>query len=140
MVIGHDGDYDSDHGAQECGNQPPDTPFHSPPARLHRLLVLGGAPPRRGACSGGAEHGQGAVDLGETSGIGLVYGDTEAGEQNVIVCSRHHVADALRLAAAMTEKNALAGLEHGGAKAVVALPTAARPARSARPCSTTSAT
>jgi glutamate dehydrogenase/leucine dehydrogenase len=38
------------------------------------------------------------------------------------------IADALRLAAAMTEKNALAGLEHGGAKAVVALPTAARPA------------
>ncbi|MGP3974025.1 Glu/Leu/Phe/Val dehydrogenase dimerization domain-containing protein [Streptomyces sp. 8N114] len=36
-------------------------------------------------------------------------------------------ADALRLAAAMTEKNALAGLPHGGAKAVVALPTAARP-------------
>lgn len=37
------------------------------------------------------------------------------------------VADALRLAAAMTEKNALAGLDHGGAKAVVALPTATRP-------------
>ncbi|MFB7178830.1 Glu/Leu/Phe/Val dehydrogenase dimerization domain-containing protein [Streptomyces sp. NPDC056257] len=38
------------------------------------------------------------------------------------------VTDALRLAAAMTEKNALAGLDHGGAKAVVALPTATRPA------------
>lgn len=37
------------------------------------------------------------------------------------------VADALRLAAAMTDKNALAGLDHGGAKAVAALPTAARP-------------
>ncbi|MFJ9150408.1 Glu/Leu/Phe/Val dehydrogenase dimerization domain-containing protein [Streptomyces sp. NPDC102270] len=37
------------------------------------------------------------------------------------------IEDALRLAAAMTEKNALAGLDHGGAKAVVALPTAARP-------------
>jgi len=37
------------------------------------------------------------------------------------------IADALRLAAAMTEKNALAGLDHGGAKAVVALPTATRP-------------
>ncbi|MFD3374005.1 MULTISPECIES: Glu/Leu/Phe/Val dehydrogenase dimerization domain-containing protein [unclassified Streptomyces] len=37
------------------------------------------------------------------------------------------LTDALRLAAAMTEKNALAGLEHGGAKTVVALPTAARP-------------
>ncbi|MFI7061640.1 Glu/Leu/Phe/Val dehydrogenase dimerization domain-containing protein [Kribbella sp. NPDC050124] len=37
------------------------------------------------------------------------------------------IADALRLSAAMTEKNALAGLEHGGGKAVVALPTAARP-------------
>ncbi|MET7718844.1 Glu/Leu/Phe/Val dehydrogenase dimerization domain-containing protein [Streptomyces sp. NPDC005407] len=42
------------------------------------------------------------------------------------------IADALRLAAAMTEKNALAGLEHGGAKAVVALPTAARPASAER--------
>ncbi|MFE9636183.1 Glu/Leu/Phe/Val dehydrogenase dimerization domain-containing protein [Streptomyces sp. NPDC006463] len=37
------------------------------------------------------------------------------------------ISDALRLAAAMTAKNALAGLEHGGAKAVVALPTATRP-------------
>ncbi|MEV7523558.1 Glu/Leu/Phe/Val dehydrogenase dimerization domain-containing protein [Streptomyces sp. NPDC091371] len=37
------------------------------------------------------------------------------------------IADALRLAAAMTEKNALAGLAHGGAKAVVALPAAGRP-------------
>jgi leucine dehydrogenase len=37
------------------------------------------------------------------------------------------IADALRLAAAMTEKNALAGLDHGGGKAVVALPTATRP-------------
>jgi leucine dehydrogenase len=37
------------------------------------------------------------------------------------------IADALRLAAAMTDKNALAGLDHGGAKAVVALPTATRP-------------
>jgi leucine dehydrogenase len=37
------------------------------------------------------------------------------------------IADVLLLAAAMTEKNALAGLDHGGAKAVVALPTAARP-------------
>ncbi|MFJ4776247.1 Glu/Leu/Phe/Val dehydrogenase dimerization domain-containing protein [Streptomyces sp. NPDC088762] len=36
-------------------------------------------------------------------------------------------ADALRLAAAMTAKNALAGLEHGGGKAVVALPTPTRP-------------
>ncbi|MFI0538443.1 Glu/Leu/Phe/Val dehydrogenase dimerization domain-containing protein [Streptomyces sp. WSLK1-3] len=36
-------------------------------------------------------------------------------------------ADALRLAAAMTEKNALAGLDHGGGKTVVALPTAIRP-------------
>ncbi|MFD7256784.1 Glu/Leu/Phe/Val dehydrogenase dimerization domain-containing protein [Streptomyces sp. NPDC059874] len=42
------------------------------------------------------------------------------------------IADALRLAAAMTEKNALAGLDHGGAKAVVALPTAARPTGAAR--------
>ncbi|MFD8983379.1 Glu/Leu/Phe/Val dehydrogenase dimerization domain-containing protein [Streptomyces sp. NPDC059564] len=42
------------------------------------------------------------------------------------------VADALRLAAAMTEKNALAGLDHGGAKAVVALPTATRPAGAER--------
>ncbi|WP_371680888.1 Glu/Leu/Phe/Val dehydrogenase dimerization domain-containing protein [Streptomyces sp. NBC_01276] len=41
-------------------------------------------------------------------------------------------ADALRLAAAMTAKNALAGLPHGGAKAVVALPTAARPAGAER--------
>ncbi|MGC0335392.1 Glu/Leu/Phe/Val dehydrogenase dimerization domain-containing protein [Streptomyces sp. SLBN-8D4] len=37
------------------------------------------------------------------------------------------ITDALRLAAAMTEKNALAGLDHGGAKAVVALPTTTRP-------------
>ncbi|WP_327350526.1 Glu/Leu/Phe/Val family dehydrogenase [Streptomyces sp. NBC_01304] len=37
------------------------------------------------------------------------------------------IADALRLATAMTEKNALAGLDHGGAKAVVALPTTTRP-------------
>ncbi|MFJ6391180.1 Glu/Leu/Phe/Val dehydrogenase dimerization domain-containing protein [Streptomyces sp. NPDC091972] len=37
------------------------------------------------------------------------------------------ITDAMRLAAAMTEKNALAGLDHGGAKAVVALPTATRP-------------
>ncbi len=37
------------------------------------------------------------------------------------------VTDALRLAAAMTEKNALAGLDNGGAKAVVALPTTTRP-------------
>jgi leucine dehydrogenase len=36
------------------------------------------------------------------------------------------IEDALRLAAAMTEKNALAGLDHGGAKAVVALPTTTR--------------
>lgn len=36
------------------------------------------------------------------------------------------ITDALRLAAAMTEKNALAGLDHGGGKAVVALPTALR--------------
>ncbi|MFE6365599.1 Glu/Leu/Phe/Val dehydrogenase dimerization domain-containing protein [Streptomyces sp. NPDC057806] len=50
------------------------------------------------------------------------------------------VADALRLAAAMTEKNALAGLEHGGAKAVVALPRRGRSAQSVRRCSTTSAT
>ncbi|MFG2295776.1 Glu/Leu/Phe/Val dehydrogenase dimerization domain-containing protein [Streptomyces sp. NPDC048603] len=42
------------------------------------------------------------------------------------------VADALRLSEAMTGKNALAGLEHGGAKAVVALPTAARPAGAER--------
>ncbi|MER7000553.1 Glu/Leu/Phe/Val dehydrogenase dimerization domain-containing protein [Streptomyces sp. NPDC000410] len=42
------------------------------------------------------------------------------------------VTDALRLAVAMTEKNALAGLEHGGAKAVVALPTPARPADAER--------
>jgi glutamate dehydrogenase/leucine dehydrogenase len=42
------------------------------------------------------------------------------------------IADVLRLAAAMTEKNALAGLEHGGAKAVVALPTTARPAGAER--------
>ncbi|WP_330297576.1 Glu/Leu/Phe/Val dehydrogenase family protein [Streptomyces sp. NBC_00503] len=42
------------------------------------------------------------------------------------------VADALRLAEAMTGKNALAGLEHGGAKAVVALPTADRPAGAER--------
>lgn len=42
------------------------------------------------------------------------------------------VADALRLAAAMTEKNALAGLDHGGAKTVVALPTAVRPAGAER--------
>jgi leucine dehydrogenase len=42
------------------------------------------------------------------------------------------IADALRLAVAMTEKNALAGLEHGGAKAVVALPSAARPAGAQR--------
>ncbi|MGE7391405.1 Glu/Leu/Phe/Val dehydrogenase dimerization domain-containing protein [Streptomyces sp. NPDC004126] len=42
------------------------------------------------------------------------------------------VADALRLAAAMTAKNALAGLEHGGGKTVVALPTAARPAGAER--------
>lgn len=37
------------------------------------------------------------------------------------------VADALRLSAAMTEKNALAGLDHAGGKSVVALPAAARP-------------
>ncbi|MGV9455068.1 Glu/Leu/Phe/Val dehydrogenase dimerization domain-containing protein [Streptomyces sp. NPDC003635] len=37
------------------------------------------------------------------------------------------IEDALRLSVAMTEKNALAGLDHGGAKTVVALPTAARP-------------
>ncbi|MFE1836825.1 Glu/Leu/Phe/Val dehydrogenase dimerization domain-containing protein [Streptomyces sviceus] len=37
------------------------------------------------------------------------------------------LTDALRLAGAMTEKNALAGLDHGGAKAVVALPTMTRP-------------
>jgi glutamate dehydrogenase/leucine dehydrogenase len=37
------------------------------------------------------------------------------------------VADAMRLAEAMTEKNALAGLDHGGAKSVVALPTTTRP-------------
>lgn len=37
------------------------------------------------------------------------------------------IADALRLSAAMTQKNALAGLDHGGGKTVVALPTAARP-------------
>ncbi|GLV87451.1 leucine dehydrogenase [Streptomyces lavendulae subsp. lavendulae] len=42
------------------------------------------------------------------------------------------LADALRLAEAMTAKNALAGLPHGGAKAVVALPTAARPAGAER--------
>lgn len=42
------------------------------------------------------------------------------------------IADALRLSEAMTGKNALAGLEHGGAKAVVALPTAARPAGAER--------
>ncbi|GAB2592709.1 amino acid dehydrogenase [Streptomyces capparidis] len=42
------------------------------------------------------------------------------------------IADALRLAAAMTEKNALAGLEHGGAKTVVALPAPARPAGAER--------
>ncbi|MEU9720915.1 Glu/Leu/Phe/Val dehydrogenase dimerization domain-containing protein [Streptomyces sp. NPDC047976] len=42
------------------------------------------------------------------------------------------VADALRLAEAMTAKNALAGLEHGGGKTVVALPTAARPAGAER--------
>ncbi|RSS99044.1 Glu/Leu/Phe/Val dehydrogenase [Streptomyces sp. WAC07149] len=42
------------------------------------------------------------------------------------------VADALRLAAAMTAKNALAGLEHGGGKTVVALPTADRPAGAER--------
>ncbi|MFG2873682.1 Glu/Leu/Phe/Val dehydrogenase dimerization domain-containing protein [Streptomyces sp. NPDC048337] len=42
------------------------------------------------------------------------------------------VADALRLAAAMTEKNALAGLDHGGAKAVLALPTVPRPAGAER--------
>ncbi|MFC9295100.1 Glu/Leu/Phe/Val dehydrogenase dimerization domain-containing protein [Streptomyces sp. NPDC057011] len=45
---------------------------------------------------------------------------------------RAAVADALRLAAAMTEKNALAGLDHGGAKAVVALPTPSRPAGAER--------
>jgi leucine dehydrogenase len=37
------------------------------------------------------------------------------------------IKDALRLAAAMTEKNALAGLDHGGGKTVVALPNATRP-------------
>jgi leucine dehydrogenase len=42
------------------------------------------------------------------------------------------IADALRLAAAMTEKNALAGLQYGGGKAVVALPTSARPAGAER--------
>lgn len=38
---------------------------------------------------------------------------------------REGVADALRLAEAMTYKTALAGLPHGGGKTVVALPTAA---------------
>ncbi|MBO1329960.1 Glu/Leu/Phe/Val dehydrogenase dimerization domain-containing protein [Streptomyces sp. VRA16 Mangrove soil] len=42
------------------------------------------------------------------------------------------VADALRLAAAMTEKNALAGLRHGGGKTVVALPAAERPSGAER--------
>ncbi|MEV7617699.1 Glu/Leu/Phe/Val dehydrogenase dimerization domain-containing protein [Streptomyces sp. NPDC089799] len=37
------------------------------------------------------------------------------------------IADAMRLAEAMTAKNALAGLEHGGGKTVVALPTATPP-------------
>ncbi|MFG2800843.1 Glu/Leu/Phe/Val dehydrogenase family protein [Streptomyces pseudovenezuelae] len=42
------------------------------------------------------------------------------------------LTDALRLAAAMTEKNALAGLDHGGAKAVVALPGTTRPSGAER--------
>ncbi|MBW8483781.1 Glu/Leu/Phe/Val dehydrogenase dimerization domain-containing protein [Actinomadura parmotrematis] len=42
------------------------------------------------------------------------------------------VTDALRLSAAMTVKNALAGLDNGGGKAVVALPTPERPAGAAR--------
>jgi glutamate dehydrogenase/leucine dehydrogenase len=42
------------------------------------------------------------------------------------------VTDAMRLAVSMTRKNALAGLEHGGAKTVVALPTADRPAGAER--------
>ncbi|MDJ1133012.1 Glu/Leu/Phe/Val dehydrogenase family protein [Streptomyces iconiensis] len=42
------------------------------------------------------------------------------------------VADARRLAVAMTEKNALASLDHGGGKAVVALPSPDRPSGTGR--------
>src|SRR3954470_14658432 len=42
------------------------------------------------------------------------------------------IPDALRLGGAQPDKSALAGLDHGGAKTVVALPTAARPAGAER--------
>ncbi|MFC4591931.1 Glu/Leu/Phe/Val dehydrogenase dimerization domain-containing protein [Sphaerisporangium corydalis] len=42
------------------------------------------------------------------------------------------ITDVLRLSAAMTEKNALAGLDHGGGKTVVALPAPGRPAGAER--------